>query len=72
MTNLIPPRAKKQLLKEYGVRVVSVWLMLWAAALLLGAIAILPVFILGIDLESQIQNQQQTLAAHLHIQEFLI
>ena len=46
MTNLIPPRAKKQLLKEYWVRVVSVWLMLWAAALLLGAIAILPVFIL--------------------------
>jgi hypothetical protein len=46
MINLIPPRAKKALLLEYWVRVVSVWLILWSSALLLGALLLVPVQVL--------------------------
>ncbi len=46
MINLIPPKAKKDLRLEYWVRVVSVWLLIWAAALFAGALSLLPVQVL--------------------------
>ena len=46
MINLIPPQAKKKLKAEYWVRVFSVWLMLWSAALLVGAGILLPAYVL--------------------------
>lgn len=46
MINLVPISAKKKLLKEYWVRVLSVWGMLWASALLLGVVALLPAYVI--------------------------
>lgn len=46
MINLIPQSAKKKLLLEYWVRTLSVWGVLWASALILGAVALLPAFVL--------------------------
>jgi len=53
MANLIPPQAKRNIMIEYWVRVVSVWLgLLGTAALTIAALNV-PVYIL-------IQNQLQT------------
>lgn len=46
MINLIPSAAKKRIVMEYWVRVSSVWLMLWAFALLCGASLIYPTYTL--------------------------
>jgi hypothetical protein len=46
MINLIPPSAKKKIVLEYWVRAISVWFYTWAAALLLGAFVMVPVYVL--------------------------
>ncbi len=46
MINLLPPQAKKSLQREYWVRVASVWLMLWSAALFVGAGMLFPTYVL--------------------------
>jgi hypothetical protein len=46
MINLIPPQAKKTLLKEYWIRVVSVWLMVLSITLFVGAGVLSPVYFL--------------------------
>lgn len=46
MINLIPQTAKKKLRVEYWVRVVTVWFLLWSIALLVGALLLLPSYVL--------------------------
>lgn len=46
MINLIPPSAKKSLAIEYWVRVVSVWLVIWACALFAATLVLLPAYVL--------------------------
>lgn len=46
MINLIPVKAKKDLLIEYWTRVVSAWLILWSFALFASAGIILPAYVL--------------------------
>jgi len=46
MTNLIPPAAKKQIVLEYWVRVISVWVIVWAVSLLVSAFVLLPTYVL--------------------------
>jgi len=46
MTNLIPPNSKKQIVRLYWVRVVSVWGLFWALALLISAILLYPTYLL--------------------------
>lgn len=46
MINLIPPPAKKSVLREYWVRAVTVWLILWSLTLLASAAILLPAHVL--------------------------
>ncbi len=46
MINLIPPKAKKSIQIEYWLRVLSVWFMVWSAALLLGIFILIPAYVL--------------------------
>ena len=46
MTNLIPPEAKKQLVRLYWIRLVSAWTILWALALCIGALLMYPTYLL--------------------------
>ena len=46
MINLIPPQAKKSLLREYWLRAVSVWLLLWSFFIVIGTFLLLPVYVL--------------------------
>jgi hypothetical protein len=46
MTNLIPPESKKQLVRLYFVRLISVWSLLWSASLLLAALLLYPSYLL--------------------------
>jgi hypothetical protein len=46
MTNLLPPTAKKQIVFEYWVRVLSVWVILWSVCLLISAFVLWPTYIL--------------------------
>jgi len=46
MINLIPESAKKNIVKEYWVRVLSTWLMLWAFAVACGTAILFPSYIL--------------------------
>jgi hypothetical protein len=46
MINLIPPTAKKSLKFEYWIRVFSVWLLIWATTLIIGASLLLPTYVL--------------------------
>jgi hypothetical protein len=46
MINLIPSAAKKSLKFEYWVRVFSVWLIIWAAILIIGATLMFPTYVL--------------------------
>ncbi|MCA9360153.1 hypothetical protein H6781_02425 [Candidatus Nomurabacteria bacterium] len=46
MINLIPPSAKKDLKREYWVRVIAVWLLLWSVFLVVGACLLFPVYVL--------------------------
>jgi hypothetical protein len=46
MINLIPKSAKKTIVTEYWVRVLSTWLMLWAFAIFCGTAILFPSYIL--------------------------
>jgi len=46
MTNLLPPHAKKQIIHEYWVRVVCVWVIVWSVSLLVGSIVLWPTYVL--------------------------
>jgi hypothetical protein len=46
MINLIPPQAKKGIVREYWTRVVSVWFYTWSAALLGGVLIMVPAYVL--------------------------
>lgn len=46
MINLIPPKAKKGVVREYWLRVVSVWFYTWSAALLGGVLIMVPAYVL--------------------------
>jgi hypothetical protein len=46
MINLIPPSAKRSLLLEYWIRVISVWLIIWSVALLVGICLLYPSYVL--------------------------
>lgn len=46
MINLIPPDARRRVKQEYWIRVVSVWMMLIATALLMVALLRVPVYVL--------------------------
>jgi len=46
MINLIPQKEKRSILVEYWVRVVTVWLTLWAVALFVSAGILLPAYVL--------------------------
>jgi hypothetical protein len=46
MINLIPQKAKRRILIEYWFRVITVWLILWASALFIGAVIIFPAYVL--------------------------
>lgn len=46
MINLIPKSAKKNIVTEYWVRVISTWLMLWAFAIACGTAILFPSYIL--------------------------
>ncbi len=46
MINLIPPEAKKHLIREYWIRSVTVWFFLWAAVFLLGIAVLVPSYVL--------------------------
>lgn len=55
MINLIPPGAKKGIIIEYWVRVVSVWMILWSLALFAGAATLLPPYVL---INSQVKEHE--------------
>jgi hypothetical protein len=46
MINLLPVPAKKSILLEYWIRVVSVWMIVWAVALFAATSIFLPVYVL--------------------------
>lgn len=46
MINLLPPTAKKELVKEYWLRTVTVWCFLWAVTILVGTILLVPPYML--------------------------
>lgn len=46
MSNLLPPYAKKDITAEYWTRVVSVWVILWAVCLGIGAVLLWPTYVL--------------------------
>lgn len=46
MINLIPPRAKKKIIFEYWIRVVSVWMLVLGVMFLVVSLFILPVYVL--------------------------
>jgi hypothetical protein len=46
MTNLLPQKAKKQIVVEYWVRMVSVWIILWSVTLLVSSIVLWPTYVL--------------------------
>lgn len=77
MINLIPPRARKQVIREYWVRVVSVWFVLLGTTFLIIAILDLPLLVLvdqqkgayatsygeAADLSAEFEAAQETFAA---------
>lgn len=46
MINLIPSSAKKSIVMEYWLRVLSVWCFTWAFALVIGIFLLVPVYVL--------------------------
>jgi hypothetical protein len=46
MINLIPPAAKKSITVEYWLRVISVWFFTTSVALVLGAVLMIPAYVL--------------------------
>jgi hypothetical protein len=45
MINLLPPKAKRSILIEYWVRVISVWMIIVSVVLLAGAALLFPVYV---------------------------
>lgn len=60
MINLIPASAKKSLIKEYWVRAVSVWFLLWATTLFLGMFLLVPSYVL---IDSQVSAYKDSAAS---------
>lgn len=60
MINLIPPVAKRNLIREYWLRVLVVWLLLAGCALLVGAALLLPPYVL---IHSQVAAYEATVSA---------
>ncbi|MCA9360618.1 hypothetical protein H6785_01490 [Candidatus Nomurabacteria bacterium] len=60
MINLIPPHAKRELRKEYWVRVCSVWLLLSSLSLVIGVFILLPVNVL---IGSQVKAYEESASA---------
>ncbi len=57
MINLIPPTAKRKIIVEYWLRVVSVWFYIWTAAMI-GSVAIMfPAYVL---IHSQVSVYEQS------------
>ncbi|HEY0964599.1 MAG TPA: hypothetical protein VGE31_02275 [Candidatus Paceibacterota bacterium] len=46
MINLIPPKAKRSILLEYWLRVLTVWFSLWSVAILIGVAILIPSYVL--------------------------
>ena len=46
MINLIPPQARKDIITEYWVRVITVWMFILSAFSVIAAILLLPVYVL--------------------------
>jgi len=60
MINLIPQSAKRSLLIEYWVRVVSVWLTVWSIAFFVGASILYPAYVLiGYQIEAYETTAQE-------------
>lgn len=59
MTNLLPPRAKKQIVLEYWVRMISMWLVVWSVSMLVGSLTLYPTYRLIGDSS---QNYAQSVA----------
>jgi len=57
MINLIPPQAKKGVVREYWMRVASVWFYTWSAALLGGVLIMVPAYVL---INSQVSVYQES------------
>ncbi len=57
MINLIPPSAKKGVVREYWLRSVSVWFYIWAAALWGGVLIMVPAYVL---INSQVTVYQES------------
>lgn len=49
MINLIPPHAKKSVLIEYWLRVLSSWFIVWSIALVVGIVILIPSYVLIAD-----------------------
>ena len=60
MTNLIPPAAKKSIKIEYWIRVLSVWFLAWAGALLVGVFVLVPAYVL-ITSQAKVYSQSTDL-----------
>jgi hypothetical protein len=46
MINLIPPAEKKKMVREYWVRVISVWFYIWTCALIMCGLLMIPTYVL--------------------------
>ncbi|GEM_PF-377721 len=57
MINLIPPTARRGVLVEYWIRVVSVWLILWSVALFAATSLLLPAYVF---VNSQVRVYQES------------
>ena len=62
MINLIPPSAKKSIVTEYWLRVLSVWCFTWAFALVVGIFLLVPVYVL-INLQVSTLSESAALAS---------
>jgi hypothetical protein len=57
MINLIPPKAKKEVIKEYWVRVVSVWMLILGIGSLVTASLLLPTYVMVQQERSELEEQ---------------
>ena len=62
MINLLPKSAKRSLLFEYWIRVVSVWLIVWSVVLFASAVILLPAYVL---IHSQVEVYEESATAAL-------
>jgi len=63
MINLIPPEAQRRIRFEYGARVLTVWLLLWALAGVLIGVATLPSYLLVSERLQSISGELDTVRA---------